>query len=236
MNEAFKIKLPDFFPTFAVVVSVFGLATVTFFLMKPVVYFGGNFAFSSTLTGSLYAAICGVGICAVFYPRQCQRTFSFRKESKPSKDQTLAPKTVKFSGHHPECAEFSPNRIKIGRTLQCAACSGLLAGAIVALVGAVLYFFIGYNFLWSDPRIIAVSNVGMVLGLFQFKFSGYGKLAVNAFFVVCSLITLVMADLLSKSLLINLYTLCLIVFLLTTRILLSNWYNKKTCIECGQCV
>ncbi len=158
-----------------------------------------------------------------------------RRVFESSRDKSVNRKTVKFIGHHPDCSEFSANRIKIRDTALCAACSGLLTGAIVALIGAILYFFIGYTFLWSDPSILAVSNAGMLLGLFQYKFAGYIKLAVNAFFVICSFITLVMTDLIGKSLLIDLYVFGLIVFFLSTRIFLSERKNERTCRKCNQC-
>ena len=229
-----KTKFPDFFLLSTVIASIFGAVTITFLLLKPVNY-QRDFAFTPTLIGSLYAAICVLGICAVFYPKKCQRTFMFKKGVKSSGDQFAPAKTVQFRGHHPDCSKFSMNRVKIRNTVLCAACSGLLVGGIVALVGAVLYFFVGYNFLPSDPWMLIMSNAGMLLGLFQFKFAGYVKLTVNALFVSCSFVTLAMADLVGKSLLIDLYVLGLIIFFLATRILLSEFCNKRTCSNCKQC-
>jgi hypothetical protein len=154
---------------------------------------------------------------------------------KSSGDQSVALKLLRFVGHHPGCSKFSMNRIEIRKTVLCAACSGLLVGAVVALVGASFYFFVGYTFLWSNPWLLVVSNAGMLLGLFQFKFAGYIKLAVNALFVFCSFVTMVMADLIGKSLVIDLYALGLIVFLLAARIRLSEFYNRNTCRQCKQC-
>jgi hypothetical protein len=229
-----ETKLPGFFLLFAVLASIFGAVTITVFLFQPVSDHS-NFAFTPTLIGSIYSAICLLGICAVFYPKKCQGTSMFQHVIKSSRDQSVTPNTVEFRGHHPDCSEFAANRIKIRKTVLCAACSGLLVGAIVALVGAVLYFFVGHNFLWSDPRILVISNAGMLLGLFQYKFAGYVKVAVNALFVLCSFVTLVMADLLGKSLLIDLYVLGLIVFFLATRIRLSENNNEKTCRRCKLC-
>jgi hypothetical protein len=229
-----ETKLPDFSLLLAVIASIFGATTITALLLQPVNYHS-DFNFTPTLIGSLYVAICVLGICAVFYPKKCQRTFMFQKGIKSSIDQPVAPKTVQYSGHHPNCTMFSANRIEIRKTVLCAACSGLLVGAVVALVGAVFYFFVAYNFLWSDPWILVVSNFGMLLGLFQFKFASYVKLGVNALFVFSSFVMLVMADQLGKNPLIDLYVLGLIVFFLATRILLSEFYNKRTCGQCKQC-
>jgi hypothetical protein len=233
LREIFRI---NFFLLFASVVSFFGLATVTVLLMKPIGYYGGNFAFTPILIGLLYAATCVLGVAAVFFPQNCQKTFIFGKHIQSPGDQTFAPKKLQLIGHHPDCSKFSANRIKIRDEVLCAACSGLLVGAVIALVSAVFYFFLGFDFLWSDMRILIASDAGLLLGLFQFRFAGGVKLTVNALFVVCSLVTLVEADLLSKSLFIDLYVLGLIIFMLSARILLSEWNNKRTCSECRQCV
>ncbi|HUJ84636.1 MAG TPA: hypothetical protein VLV84_03425 [Candidatus Acidoferrales bacterium] len=231
-----KTKVSNCIPIFTVALSIFILASLTLFLIIPTSRFAGNFPYTAPLVGMLYVTTCILGICAVFYPTQCQRTLAFKKDHKAPGDQTLLLKAVQLKGHHPDCSEFEANRIVIGKTVLCAACSGLLVGAIVALAGAFLYFFMGYNFLWADPKVLVAGNVGMILGLLQFRFSKYSKLVVNAFFVICSLLILVITDMLSKSLLLDLYAFCSIAFLLTTRIVLSDWNNKKTCIDCGLCV
>jgi hypothetical protein len=230
-----ETKSSDSFPFFAIVASIFGVILVTFMLFQPVNY-QSNFVYTHYIIGSLYSAICVLGVIAAFYPKKCQGTFVFRKNMKSSRDESVNRKTVEFSGHHPDCSAFSANRIKIRKTILCAACGGLLFGAIVALTGSFFYFFSGYTFSGSNPWILLVSNAGMLLGLFQYKFAGYVKLAVNAFFVICSFVTLVVADQLGKSLLIDLYVFGLIVFLLATRILLSENNNRKTCRQCKQCV
>ncbi len=76
----------------------------------------------------------------------------------------------------------------------------------------------------------------MLVGLAQIKMRGYVKMAVNALFVVGSGISLVAADLAAQSLLVDVYVLGLIVFMLSFRILLSEWNNKKTCVVCGRCI
>ena len=229
-----ETNVPDFSLMFAVILSIFGAVTITVLLLQPVNYVS-DFTFTPTIVGSLYVGICVLGICAVFYPKKCQRTFIFQKSVKPFRDQSVTPRMLRFIGHHPACSKFSVNQIEIRKTVLCAACSGLLVGAVVALVGAIFYFFIGYTFLWLDPWILVVSNAGMLLGLFQFKFARYVKLGVNASFVFGSFITLVIADQLGKSLFIDLYVFGLIVFFLATRIRLSEFYNKRTCRQCKQC-
>jgi len=75
----------------------------------------------------------------------------------------------------------------------------------------------------------------MLLGLVQIMFTGYLKTIANMVFVVGSFVTLVVADVLSKSVLVDLYVLGLIGFLLWFRILLSEWNNNRICQTCGSC-
>ena len=185
----------------------------------------------------MYSVICILGIFAVFYPKKCENTFMFKKrvESWGYGDHPVLSKTKQLKGHHPNCKEFSANRIKIQGAVLCSACTGLLVGAMGALMGTILYFFIGFTFAPADPKILLVGDAGMLLGLVQFKFGGYLKFIVNTFFVLGSFVTLIMADLLGKNLFTDLYVLSLIFFLLLTRILLSEWNNKRICDKCERC-
>jgi hypothetical protein len=232
-----KIKLSSsIFLTFAVIVSAFGIISLPMFLLKAnssEIYA----PFTRILIGSTYTAVCILGITAVFYPNKCQKSFLFGAKPKreQTKDSTKPFERMPFKAHHPNCEKYSPNRIQIQKTTLCASCAGLLTGALAALAGTALYFFAGTLSLPADYRILWISNIIMLMGLFQFKIGGYMKLIVNALFVFSSFITLTMVDLLGKNLLIDAYALCLIVFLLLTRISFSEWNNRKICAKCNDC-
>lgn len=226
----------NFFLKFAVLVSIFGLISIPMFALQPHEDRTDSL-FRRILVGSLYAGICLLGISAVFYPKKCEKTFIFEKYTNLEGygGHPDLPRKILLKGHHPDCEKFSANRIRIKKTVLCSSCTGLLIGAMIALAGTVLYFFAEFVPLLADSRIIWVGETGILLGLVQFKFGGYLKLAANAFFVVCSFMTLVLSDLLSKSLSVDLYVLGLIVFLLLTRITISEWNNKRICIKCEAC-
>jgi hypothetical protein len=215
--------------------SVLGLAILPFLLFQSA-KFQVSFPPRSFLVGCLYSLVCMLGIVAVYYPKKCQNTFSFRKNVALQKNSQLGKGSdLAFEGHHPNCRKFDGNRTKILGFVLCSACTGLLLGAILALIGAASYFFFGTIFPLADLRILLVASVAMLLGMAQFVFRTYLKLIVNSLFVVGSLIMLISADLIGGNLLIDLYVLGLIVFLLLTRIMLSEWNNRKTCLECGSC-
>ena len=142
---------------------------------------------------------------------------------------------LEFEGHHPSCSNF-PEPNKNPKNYFCAACAGLLVGAVSCPHWMQFLFFCRIFFLRvQNPWILVAGNTGMLLGLFQYKFAGYVKLAVNAFFVLSSSAILITVDKVGKSLIIDLYAFGLIVFILSTRIALSERNNKRTCNQCKQC-
>jgi hypothetical protein len=216
---------------FLVAVSIVGLALVNVLVLQPKLELSSP-SFRHGLVGSLYSVICLLGIAAIFYPAKCMGLF--QKQNPLA--QTSAPSgSVRISGHHPNCQNFSGNRIRINGRELCAACSGLLVGAMIALVGSALQFFIGINVVSASVWLIALGEIGMVLGLFQIKFTGYAKVIVNVVFVVGSFVALAGADVLGESLLLDLYVLGLIGFLLWLRILLSELNNRRICGSCQAC-
>ena len=223
-----------FFLLFLVAVSVFGLALVPLLLLQPNLQ-ADLMPFRRPLVAALYSAVCIVGVAAVFYPVKCRMMFQKPKVSPDSK-KTSVTSAVGFRGHHPDCEKFSANRIILRGMVFCAACSGLLIGAIAAMAVIVLFslgfFGLGTGSFW----VLAAGEVFLFAGLAQIKLSGYVKLAVNALFVAGSCIVLIAADLAAQSLLVDAYVLGLIVFMLWLRILLSEYNNKNTCLDCGRCL
>jgi hypothetical protein len=221
-----------FFLLFLIAVSIFGLALVPLLLLQPILptYLS---PLRRLMVGAIYSVVCIAGVVAVFYPGKCRMMFQKPYISSGSGKNSAS--AVQLKGHHPDCEKFSANRITIGGSVFCAACSGLLIGAIVAMVVTALFslgfFVLGTSSLW----VLIGGEVLMLVGLAQIKMTGYVKMAVNALFVVGSCISLVVADLAAQSLLVDAYVLGLIVFTLWLRILLSEWNNKKMCAECGCC-
>ncbi len=185
------------------------------------------------LVGTLYIAICVFGVLAVFYPAKCKSMFQKPQNPIPQANNLSVPMQIR--GHHPDCQNYSANRIMVGGRAVCAACSGLLIGGIASVIGAVLYFFVGLDLAWSSVWLLALGEFCMFLGLAQIKFGGYVKIFVNVIFVVGSFVTLVETDLISKSVIVDLYAFGLIAFMLWLRILLSEWNNRQICRTCQLC-
>jgi hypothetical protein len=228
-----KTEISKFFLLFLVVVSVFGLALTPILLLQPNLH-ADQLPFRRPLISALYGVICVAGVIAVFYPSKCR--LMFQKPNATFGSNKTSASEIQLKGHHPDCEEFSANRITLRGSVQCAACTGLLIGAIVAVVGIVL-FSLGFFDWWIGSLwVLVAGEVLMLVGLAQIKMKGYVKMGANALFVVGSCISLIVADLAGQSLLVDLYALCLIIFMLWFRILLSEWNNKRICVACGHCI
>jgi hypothetical protein len=217
---------------FLIIVSIIGFALLQILVLQPN---WGYFQVSMRhgLVGALYIAICLLGVSAVLYPAKCKGMF--RKSQNPQVQANNSSISIAIRGHHPDCKNFSANRIEVGGRAVCAACSGLFIGAIAALIGTAWHFFIGLNVVWSSLWLLVLGEIWMLLGLIQIKFAGYAKMIANVIFVVGSFVTLVEADLIGESTLVDLYALGLIAFVLWLRILLSEWNNRRICQKCQSC-
>jgi hypothetical protein len=214
-------------------VTVFGLAVVPFLLLQSNLQ-ADQSSFRRPLLGATYSVICIAGIIAVFYPGKCR--MMFQKINVSPDSNMRSDSVVQFRAHHPDCEKFSANRITIRGSMFCAACSGLLIGATAAMVGVFLFSSGFLNLRTGNLWVLVTGEALMLAGLAQVKMNGYGKMAVNALFVIGSFISIVDVDLAAQSFLVDAYVLGLIVFILWFRILLSEWNNRRICLACRHCI
>jgi hypothetical protein len=215
------------------VISIVGLAMVPLMVIQPNL---DQFELEGqrTLIGVLFCAVCVSGVVAVFYPGKCSGVFQHTPKS-PAKAGSF-PNNLRIEGHHPNCLNFSKNRITVGGRVFCAACAGLLVGSMLSIIGAIVYFLVGLNLVWGGIWLVVLGEIGMALGLAQVRVTGFIKVTFNSVFVVGSFATLAAVDALGKSLFLDLYVLGLILFLLWFRISLSEWNNNRTCRKCQRCL
>jgi len=186
-----------------------------------------------SLIGAFFCTICISGVAAVFYPCKCRGVFQHAPN--PPAKAGIFLNHLRIEGHHPDCKNFSKNRLKVRGRSFCAACTGLLVGTIIALLGAIFYFFGGLNMISGGIWLVLLGEIGMALGLIQIKVAGSVKAFLNAAFVVGSFATLATVDEMGKSLFLDLYVIGLILYLLWFRISLSEWSNTRTCRNCQMC-
>jgi hypothetical protein len=218
------------FLIFAISVSIFGLFTMLMIGINPPTIYE-SFSWRKPLIGSIFSLICMFGIFAALLPTQCSQAFHFRKEN-----MNLTSHRIRATSHHPDCGKFSAHVIHIGSHMLCAACTGLLLGAFIALVGVTFYFFDGWNIEEASFPAVLIGAVGIVLGFLQLKFRGFIRLILNMFFVLGAFLILIGIDELTKSLFIDFFLAAMIVFWILTRIQLSQWDHWRICSNCkSQC-
>ena len=195
-----------------------------------------NHYWRKPVIGSIFSAICVLGVLAVFSPSKCGKIADiFKKNRVGSSDSAQFAShgtSNALRGHHPTCGNYDAHILRIKGKTVCAACAGLLLGGLLALAGASVYFFAGWHVAGQSSLMVLLGAVGVSFGLFQFKFRGLVRLLVNTVFVLGSLLVLAGVDRLIHSLFFDLFVVCLIVFWLFTRISLSHWDHKRICSGC----
>jgi hypothetical protein len=220
------LRISDYFLFFDVGVSVFGLLIVLLLAANPPMIYE-SFSWRKPLVGSVFILICTLGIFAALLPKRCSGAFHFQREN-----ASLASSGIQTNSHHPDCGKFSAHVIHINGHTLCAACTGLLFGGTTAIVGAIIYFFIGWHIVTATFTVALIGVIAVVLGLSQSKFSGFIRLMLNIFFVLGAFLILVGIDELIGSLFADFFMEASIVFWIFTRIQLSQWDHWRICNDC----
>lgn len=211
---------------FNVSISIFGIVFVLLLAFNPPPIYG-NLFWRKPLVGLIFSVTCIFGIFAALFPESCSQVFHFRREKmKFHSRQTNA------TAHHPDCKEFSAHVIHISGHTFCAACTGLLLGALIAIIGTVFYFFDGWQAEGFSLPLVVVGVIGVALGFIQLKFKGFFRLILNTLFVLGASLILVGIDELTKSLFVELLLAVFIVFWILTRIQISQWDHWRICSNC----
>jgi hypothetical protein len=206
-------------------------ATLLITIFPPTIK--ANVYLQSQLIGSVFAVICAGGGAAALFPARCTsaseaHTFQSISESGANGESQL---TVR--GHHPDCGRFSAHIVEFKGTVYCAACSGLLAGALIALTATIFYFFLGVGFNGASLIAVIFGQAGIMFGFIQFKFKGLLRLLANLFFVVGGSLTVIGTDAYLHSLFVDLFVVGAILLWIVTRITISQWNHSTICASCG---
>lgn len=220
------------------------LSLVGLLLAAMLVYFGprmpGSTPWRKPLVGAAFGIVCVLGISAGIFPSKCSSTFHFRRgernNDRKSIPQPENSQTLLFQGHHPNCGNFGPHIFRVGNSILCAGCVGLVSGAAVSTVGAALYFLGGVSCSPGCSLVFWIGFVGAFCGLLQYQLFSWGRssvhLFINAFFVFGVFLLLVGVDAIAESLLFDLYLVALSLFWVYTRIILSQFDHRRICAAC----
>ena len=208
-------------------VSAFGIFIILILALDPPIIHE-NFFWRKSLIGLVFSSICILGIFAALFPKQCSQVFHFQRENV----KNFTSHRINITSHHSDCEGFSAHVIHMNSHTLCVACTGLLLGALAALVGTVFYFFGGWHIEGISSSVVLIGVIGVTLGFLQFKFGNFIRLALNVFFVLGAFLILVGIDELTESLFVDLFLVAFIVFWILTRIQLSQWDHWRICSNC----
>jgi len=237
---------------FLILVSFLGL----FFLVAMYLWSPQSTTSPSTTHYSLQGAIilltfivvCILGMLVALYPSKCKTLLKFQNDSNQktinqgniqSKQKTVNQSNIKFAGHHPDCGKFSSHTSTINGKKYCPGCFGLSVGASIAIVGIVIYYFVGYP-LMGYPLIygellfwIGVCTVFLALLIIVFfKVGKKLKFISNMGLVIGSFMVLLGLDSVKGNFITELYFLILAIFWILTRIAVSETSHELICYDC----
>jgi hypothetical protein len=199
-----------------------------------------TFPLHTPVTGVIFTGICLLGITLGVFPSHCARALHFRTRTEAvaaTDSATSRGSTVPFRGHHPACSRFSAHVVHVGDATYCAGCMGLVAGAVISLVGCVSYFFLGVHVGAAAWYLFGLGVVGVVSGVLQYHLfqgrSGAAHFVVNVVFVVAAFLLLVGVNALRDNFALEAYLCALMVFWILTRMTLSQREHAKVCAACG---
>ena len=142
---------------------------------------------------------------------------------------------IRFEGHHPDCGRFESHTILFMGRNYCPGCSGLLVGAIIAVIGTLLYYFMGLVMIygeisfWTGAGTVLIS---LALIFFLNKQNNIVKLISNATLVLGSLLILVGIDTVKENIVMEFYFFLLVLFWIRARIAVSERNHESICNHC----
>jgi hypothetical protein len=208
-----------------------------------------GFAWRRQLTGLIFSALCILGIIAVFFPQHCARTphkersISKRSDSSSQGEQDLQKSSLiggvtVTHGHHPLCHPYRQHEFIFGKKTLCSACMGLFCGALISLAGAWYVFLQQFTYDLPYGIVFTLGAVLILFGLAPYVVANplgpVRRFSFNALMIVGMLLALVGVDGRAQSFALNAFLIGFFVFVLFTRISLSQYKHEQICATCGQ--
>jgi hypothetical protein len=191
--------------------------------------------------GLIFIIICLLGAIAGVRPSSFSRS-ALRKSRQKGDDDSQEIDVLKrkptLRGHHYSCDPFSDHVFRIGNKIFCAGCTGLTTGAIIAIIGSIVYFFLGISFI-NELLAFWIGFSGVFIGLVQHRLyralsirNGFLRFTLNVIFVLGAFLLLVGADQITGNLAVDLYILCVILLWILNRIMMSKGEHERICMQC----
>jgi hypothetical protein len=202
------------------------LATITFTVSLEQNLMGANLwaIFSAFLT------ICALGAIATIRPTVC---ITIIGGSRDGTNELVVPGTAlgpTYAGHHPMSQEFSSHIFRLNGRILCAGCTGLFIGVVVSTFGSLLVFIGSLVGLVWGPLAFWLGFACMALPILRYPFyrpeHATTRLILGFSFVFGGFLLLVGVCSVSGNFSIAVFTLVVIIFMIYSRIMLSQAAHK----------
>lgn len=219
---------------FLILVSFFGLFfLITMYLWYPSLKTHNFFLESIILI--IFMVICMGGMLAAIHPSTCKGLMKFQNNV----HEKTQDNGIRFEGHHPDCDHFQDHTFHIRGKKYCPGCTGLFIGAVIAVVGILLYFIEGLPFkdlpsLYGEIFfLVGVLIVFLALFMIVFlnmekklKFISNMALVLGSFLILMGMVGV------KENLIMELYFILLVIFWIITRISVSESFHESICRDC----
>ena len=228
-----KFNLENLYFSFIGIAGLIILAVMLIYL--PPTRFMYNF--QKPLLFLIFIIICIMGMVAAISPTKCMDLLKIKKHIQEVSSVDKEPDKKEFIGHHPDCDNFKNHTYTLMGKKYCAGCSGLFTGALIAVIGIIIYYF--HVIPVSNPYMIFVIGFLFVLtGLLQSFLlninSNTGKFIFNLILVVGAFLMLIGIAEITGSIFIQLYFLLLVFIWIMARIFNSEKKHGDICEKCSE--
>jgi len=220
-------------------ISIFGLL-----LLVLLIFYAPNpkilYYFQRQLILSIFFLICILGMVAAVSPSRCTAFLSLKQFQKTDHKSNRIEKSSNFGntfkGHHPECDNFKTHTFSLMRKKYCAGCSGLFIGALIAVIGTIIYYFYGISDGIDGRLIFFIGFTSVLVYLLQdllldINFN-FAKFLFNMILVLGSFMILIGIIELNNSIFIQLFFMMLVFNWIFGRIASSEKKHYEVCNEC----
>ncbi len=223
------------------ILSLFGLGLIPLIVLRTMIDSPGLHS-QPQIVGSIFIVICLLGAIVGVRPSSFSKSKTLNSsqvEIVDSQETELHKQEPAHQGHHYSCDSFSSHVLKVGGGVYCAGCTGLTTGAIIAIFGSLVYFFIGIP-LFNEHIVFWFGFSGVLIGLVQHRIyrklsisSGFVRFSFNVIFVLGAFFLLVGANQITGYLSVDFFIICVVLLWILNRIVMSKAEHQWICEQCS---
>lgn len=174
---------------------------------------------------------------AAISPSTCNGLFKRQQKFSPNtNDFRFDLFKNKFEGHHPDCDNFKTHTFSLNGTKYCAGCTGLFIGALIAVIGTIIYNFYGISDAYDGRLIFLIGFITLSVYLFQDLLLdinlNLAKFFFNMILVLGSFMIFIGINELNSNIFIQLFFMVLVFIWILGRIASSEKKHNEICDKC----